>query len=150
MSNGLKVDVSNQKATLSGVLDEHSDLTPLNGLSGAVAINFKEVARVNSCGVREWVNLIAKLQEAQLSYEECPMVVVKQLNSVPDFQGKAKVTSFFAPYFCEDCDAEEVKLLQSSQISGETAPTLNCEKCSKPLNFDAIPAQYFSFLKRAA
>ena len=146
----LKVVSTAGKAELEGVLDENSDLSGLQGLSGDVSINFKQVLRVNSCGVREWVNLITKLQSAKISYEECPIVVVKQLNSVPDFQGKAVVKSFYAPYFCESCDEEAVKLLETSAVSSGSAPELKCEKCGNPMNFDAIPAQYFSFVKRAA
>jgi hypothetical protein len=148
--SSLKITITSGKAMLSGSLDENSDLNTLTTATGPLAINFKDVARVNSCGVREWVNALAKMTAAPVTYEECPLVVVKQLNAVPDFQGKAKVHSFFAPYFCEECDEEAVKLIESGQVSGETAPTQACAACSKPLNFDAIPNQYFSFIKRAA
>jgi hypothetical protein len=148
--SSLKVVVSDGKAVLSGHLDEHSDLSALKSVAGPVVVNFKEVDRVNSCGVREWVNLLAAVDSGKMTYEDCPMVVVKQLNAVPDFQGKAKVTSFQAPYFCEECDSEALKVLQSGEVQGEKAPELKCETCSKPLNFDAIPNQYFSFIKRAA
>jgi hypothetical protein len=145
----LKVSIQGERAQLSGVLDENSDLSSLGGLSGQVAFDFKEVARVNSCGVREWVNLIQKIQGgAQIKYENCPIVVVKQLNAVPDFQGKAKVASFFAPYFCEACDEEAVKLLDTSHVKGDAAPEMKCDSCGGALNFDAIANQYFSFLKR--
>jgi hypothetical protein len=146
----LKITLNGNKAVLSGSLDENSDLTPLTTVTGPLSICFKDVARVNSCGVREWVNALAKIQASPVTYEECPLVVVKQLNAVPDFQGKAKVQNFFAPYFCEECDEEAVKLIESGQVSGDAAPAQSCAACSKPLNFDAIPNQYFSFIKRAA
>lgn len=148
--SSIKTTVSPGKAVLSGFLDENSDLKPLQGLTGPVTVNFKGVSRVNSCGVREWVNLLAKVPGAQLSYEDCPIVVVKQLNAVPDFVGTAKVTTFQAPYFCEKCDEESVQTLQGSQVQGLTAPAMKCPKCTSPMNFDAIPGQYFSFLKRTA
>lgn len=144
----IKINIGNGGAQLSGFLDENSDLKPLATLSGNQVINFKDVSRVNSCGVREWVNLITQISQASLSYEECPIVVVKQLNAVPDFQGKAKVTSFYAPYFCESCDQEAVTLLKTEQVASGTPPEMKCPKCSKPMNFDAIPNQYLSFLKR--
>ena len=56
--SSLKVDIVNGKAVLAGYLDENSDLNTLASASGAISINFKEVSRVNSCGVREWVNLL--------------------------------------------------------------------------------------------
>jgi len=146
--SSLKVEIMSGKAKLSGFLDENSDLAALATTSGELTISFKDVARVNSCGVREWVNILAKMGGTTLKYEECPMIVVKQLNAVPDFQGTAKVTTFDAPYFCEECDEEAIKLLEVSQVKNDTAPEMKCEKCQKPLNFDAIPNQYFSFLKR--
>jgi thiol-disulfide isomerase/thioredoxin len=145
----IKISLANGKAVLSGFLDENSDLKVLESVKGALAINFKDVSRVNSCGVREWVNLIAKIQDASISYDECPIVVVKQLNAVPDFQGKAKVISFYAPYFCESCDKEAVTLLKTEQMAANGAPPeMKCPTCTKPMNFDAIPNQYLSFLKR--
>jgi len=145
----IKVNVTPGKAILSGFLDENSDLKALEAVTGPCSINFKDVARVNSCGVREWVNLINKIPKAELSYDECPIVVVKQLNAVPDFQGKAKIISFYAPYFCEGCDKEAVTLLQTSQVAANgTPPEMKCPTCTKPMNFDAIPNQYLSFLKR--
>lgn len=146
--SSIKTNVSPGKVVLSGFLDENSDLKALHSLTGPVSINFKGVTRVNSCGVREWVNLLAKIPGAQLSYEDCPIVVVKQLNAVPDFVGAAKVTTFQAPYFCEKCDEESVQTLQGSQVQGQAAPPVKCPTCSTPMNFDAIPGQYFSFIKR--
>jgi hypothetical protein len=146
--SSLKVEVAGTKAVLSGYLDENSDLTRLADSPAELTINFKDVTRVNSCGVREWVNLLAKVPNTALKYEECPMIVVKQLNAVPDFQGKAKISTFYAPYFCEECDEEAMRLLDVSQITSDKAPDQACEKCKKPLNFDAIANQYFSFIKR--
>jgi hypothetical protein len=144
----LKIDINGSKAVLSGFLDENSVLTPLTTTGGELTVNFKDVSRVNSCGVREWVNILPKIPAGTLRYEECPLVVVKQLNAVPDFQGKASVVSFFAPYFCEGCDAEAVRLLTTESVVGEKAPELTCDTCKGALNFDAIAGQYFSFIKR--
>lgn len=149
MASALKVQIQGNKASLSGTLDEHALLSTLEPLTGPVVINWKGVNRLNSCGVRDWIILTRKLKGATLTYEECPMVVIKQLNAVPDFQAKAKVSSFFAPYFCEDCDQESLALLQTAQVKDGVAPAVACQTCKKPMNFDAIPNQYFGFMKRA-
>lgn len=146
--SSIKIALAGEKANLSGFLDENSDLKPLKAANGKCTVNFKDVARVNSCGVREWVNLVTSIPAVAFTYEECPIVVVKQLNAVPDFMGKAKVSSFFAPYFCESCDKEAVKLIKTTEIAGDKPPESKCETCGKPMNFDAIPNQYLSFLKR--
>lgn len=147
--SSLKINQANGKTTLAGFLDENSDLKPLEQITGTAVLDFKDVTRVNSCGVREWVNLMAKMSAAEVRYEQCPMVVVKQLNAVPDFVGRAKIGSFFAPYFCEPCDEDDLKLLEAAAVANGQPPTVNCAKCSKPMEFDAVPNQYFSFLKRA-
>jgi hypothetical protein len=146
----LKVEQKNGQIALSGFLDENSALQRLDPLAKLpkILFNFGAVARVNSCGVRDWVNFIAKLTSTEIHYVDCPMVVVKQLNVVPDFQGKAKVDSFFAPYFCESCDQEQLKLLTAASVANGQPPAVNCPTCGKPMGFDAIPNQYFSFLKR--
>lgn len=148
MAATLKAQIAGSKAVLSGTLDEHSQLNQLDALQGAVVINWRGVSRLNSCGVRDWIEWTKKIQSTSLAYEECSMVVVKQLNAVPDFQGKAKVLSFFAPYFCEACDQEAMALLKTEQVKHGHAPQVQCPKCKKPMNFDAIPAQYLGFLKR--
>lgn len=136
---------------LSGYLDENADLSPLKGATGQIRIDFGGVKRVNSCGVRDWVNLLATFDpSSELSYENCSMVVVKQLNAVPDFLGKALVKNFEAPYYCEECDEEAVINIQTDQIQGEVPPTIQCPQCKNDMNFDAIPKQFFDFIKRAS
>lgn len=146
----LKVEQKNGQIALSGFLDENSALPRLEPLAklSKILFNFAAVSRVNSCGVRDWVNFMAKLAASEVHYVDCPMVVVKQLNVVPDFHGKAKIDSFYAPYFCESCDAESLKLLTASAVQNGQPPAVACPTCNKPMGFDAIPNQYFSFLKR--
>jgi thiol-disulfide isomerase/thioredoxin len=148
--SSLKLDIQGGRVALSGILDENSDLKPLRGLTGAVLVNFKDVKRINSCGVREWVNLLGAVPGTQMTYEECPVVIVKQLNAVPDFQGKAKVASFFAPYFCKKCKKQAAKLIQASQVKDGKSEEPKCETCGEQMKFDSVPGQFFSFLKRGA
>ncbi len=146
MSN-LTIDFSNGTAKLSGYIDETADFSVLSGATGKLEVDFKGVTRVNSCGIREWVNALAKIPATEIEYLECPAVVVKQLNAVPDFQGRAKVASFYAPYFCEPCEMEKAVLVKGTAFQG-AGPEFKCPKCGKPMNLDAIPAQYFAFLSR--
>src|SRR6476659_1416516 len=97
--SSLKLDKAGDQIVLSGFLDENSDLKRMETLSGKVMFNMKGLTRVNSCGVRDWVNLLKKLGASQIHYTECPMVVVKQFNAVPAFLANAQVHSFYAPYF---------------------------------------------------
>ncbi len=142
-----QIQKDGNKVILKGVLDEKADLSVLNGLQTGTVICFKEITRINSCGVREWVNLLKRHPGTQLTYTECPIIIVKQLNTVPDFLGTSQVESFFAPYFSEATEKEILLLLQSKEVIGEAPPVRNTD-AGIPLKFDAIPKQYFRFLSR--
>ncbi len=134
--------------TLAGVLDETADLTPIRTAQGEVIIHFKGVTRINSCGVRDWVQALAQAKLTSLVYRECPMPIVKQLNAVPAFLSGATVESILAPYFCESCDKDQLCLLSADEFATGAPPVRACETCQKPMKFDAIPAQYLGFAKR--
>ena len=43
----------------TGEIDEHADFTPLRSrLRGVVGFELGAIRRINSCGVREWVNFV--------------------------------------------------------------------------------------------
>src|SRR5690606_38245911 len=45
-----------------GEIDENVDFTELRrALKGAVDFNLRDIRRINSCGVREWVNFVREL-----------------------------------------------------------------------------------------
>ena len=63
------------------------------------------------------------------------------------FRKGAVINSFYAPYFCEECGKESKVHLESSQVKNRKAPRVKCPNCGKDnMDFDAIEAQYFSFL----
>lgn len=135
-----------------GEIDENADFAELRRrLSGSVVFHLAEVRRMNSCGVREWVNFVRDLPNvAELTFSHCSPAIVTQLNMIYNFRGSARVRSFYAPYVCEECGREEEKLLdvQTQFPTGATSrvPQHTCEKCSKPMDFDDIPERYLSFL----
>lgn len=134
---------------LAGILDENAQLDPIRAAQGAIAIHFRGVTRTNSCGVRDWIQALSQAKVTSIAYRECPMPIVKQLNAVPAFVVSARVESFYAPYFCEPCDQDQLCLLTLEESAGG-APARRCPKCQQPMKFDAIPAQYLAFAKRMA
>lgn len=113
-----------------------------------------EVRRINSCGVREWVNFVRDLPNVtELTFTHCSPAIVTQLNMIFNFRGAAKVRSFFAPYICESCGTEDEKLLdvQSQFSSGQynRVPDFSCEKCGQVMEFDDLPERYLSFLSES-
>jgi anti-anti-sigma regulatory factor len=137
-----------------GEIDENSDLSGLRTrLTGPVVFDLESVDRINSCGVREWVNFVRDIEVETLVFSHCSPSVVTQLNMIYNFRGDAVIRSFYAPYVCEDCDNEIEKLLdvesQFPKGDFDDVPTFVCEKCSNEMEFDDIPERYFSFLKEA-
>lgn len=132
---------------LGGHIDEDSRFDVVNGLSGNIIFNFKDVTLINSLGIRNWVNFIKTLSAKPVFYAECPPLIVRQLNMVPSFMGHAKVLSAFAPYVCDSCDNESAVLLEEKAF-GTLEEVIKCQKCGKEENeLDGHPQQYFAFAK---
>lgn len=133
---------------LAGQLDEKADLAPLApALSGAVELQLAGIQRVNSTGVRTWVNFIHALPSVtELTFSRCSPAIVTQLNTIYNFRGPARVRSLLAPYVCEACGIEETRLLDAAAARGPL-PAFACARCGGPMEFDDLPERYLSFLR---
>src|SRR5258705_297427 len=111
-------DVSYVK--LGGVIDEDNELSDLVDKipSGTAVIDLGEIERINSCGVRDWVNWLSKLESngTRSVLVECSPAIVAQINLVNNFTGSGVVKSFYVPYFCPECDEEKVLLVEASDM----------------------------------
>ena len=139
-----------------GEIDENADFADLRRrLRGQVVFHLAEVRRINSCGVREWVNFVRDLPGVtDLTFTHCSPAIVTQLNMIFNFKGASKIRSFLAPYVCNDCGHEEDKLLdvQTHFPDGEftQVPDFECAKCSSAqMEFDDMPERYLGFLQDA-
>lgn len=136
---------------LKGVIDEDSDFSPILKLKGPIVFNFRFVTAINSCGVRNWVNFLKQISDWEIYYEDCPPLVVRQLNMVPSFVGHAQVISVFGAYVCDVCDAEKMVLIQQERFKKGVVnipEAIECESCKKgEMEFDGQPQQYFSFAR---
>lgn len=134
---------------LIGPIDEDADFKELKGLEQkTISFDFKQVGLINSCGIREWIKFLDSIPEkCTIVYNNCPQIIIEQINMVHGFFRKGSVIkSFYAPYFCDTCNKEEKVHLKTEQIKSKKAPKLECPKCGSSMEFDAIEAQYFSFL----
>lgn len=156
---------------LHGEIDENADFAELRrrlldgGTPRSVVFHLAEVRRINSVGVREWVNFVRELVAApsggrapvsDLTFSHCSPAIVTQLNMIYNFRGQARVRSFLAPYACNRCDHEEEKLLDVAvHFAGSGAqrlrhpPTFACERCAGTMELDDLPERYLSFLADA-
>ena len=132
---------------LRGTIDEDTTFTQMAKLGSSLVFNFKGVTAINSLGVRGWVNFIKDILNVEIMYEECPPLIVRQLNMVPSFKGHATVTSVYVPYVCDNCDTESLALVEKENFAG-ISETIPCESCKKgEMELDGTPEQYFAFQK---
>lgn len=143
-------DVSYVK--LAGVIDEDNELADLVDKipTGTAVIDLGEIERINSCGVRDWVNWLSKLENngTRSVLVECSPSIVAQINLVNNFTGNGTVKSFYVPYFCPECDEEKVLLVEATEMGPppHEPPTCRCDECDLVMDFDDMPDSYFAFL----
>jgi anti-anti-sigma regulatory factor len=137
---------------LGGVIDEDNELGELVEKipTGTAVIDLGEIERINSCGVRDWVNWLSKLEYngTRSVLVECSPAIVAQINLVNNFTGNGVVKSFYVPYFCPECDEEKVLLVEASDMGPppHEPPTCRCDECDLVMDFDDMPDSYFAFL----
>ncbi len=140
---------------LSGVIDEDNKLAELSNQikHDLVVIHLAGIERINSCGVRDWVNWLTGLQKQrkEIFLVECSPAIVAQLNLVNNFTGGSGVVqSFYAPYFCASCSKERTRLLSTDDVAAmdpPKAPPFRCDECDGPMDFDDLEDSYFAFVK---
>lgn len=155
---GMSWEVVDQDGTtwfaIRGEITEGARFAPLLARASAdVAIDLSGVSRINSTGVREWIQFITKLEETalRLRLARCSVPIVQQLNMISNFTGHAMVISAYTPWFCETCDDEYTVLFDLERDPEELlSKSYPCPVCDsdEPMEFDDLPDHYFAFRKR--
>ena len=121
-------------------------------LSPRVIFQLSQIRTLNSSGVRAWVYFMRQFDAvADLSFAECSVPLLDQLNIVPQMMGNARVVSFYAPYYCKSCDEEEACLIDTKThanvLLSRQAPEME-HTCGTVMHFDALEDCYFSQVER--
>lgn len=133
---------------LKGRLTEESDFAPLlRQLKGTVTLNLAGMMRINSSGVRQWVNFMRDVPaDVTVWLDKCPVAFVNQINMISTFLGHAVVRTMFVPCLCPKCESsQEVEV----DVSSGKRPTLAlppCPDCGAPTEADVLEDEYFAFL----
>lgn len=138
---------------LAGAIDEHASLADLaaRARDGRLVLELGGVKFVNSIGMREWLKMQREAVKAQLRVElrQVPEIIVHQLNIMTAARGNAIVTSFYAPYVCDDCDRDDSVLLEVTRHGRDLAqrrvPEVRCT-CGAAMVLSDPPEIYLSFL----
>jgi anti-anti-sigma regulatory factor/DNA-directed RNA polymerase subunit RPC12/RpoP len=139
---------------MSGIIDEDCYLKDVFvEAQDKIAIDLSGITRVNSCGIRTWVNVMEQLtSEKNVIFIECSPVVMRQFNMIANFGGKGIVQSFHVPYFCEHCNKEFEFMAETRDFLSREQPLkvdqYKCSECNRLLVFDDIESKYFNFLSQ--
>lgn len=140
---------------LSGVIDERAEMEGLvaSAPSDVLVVDTSAVIRINSVGVRTWVDWMRPLVRSgqRVVLIDASPAIMDQVNLVRNFAEGAVVHSFIAPYFCDRCDEEiEHRLDTWSLMSGTNGPAVPSFPCGKPAcakTFDDVEDDFLGFLE---
>lgn len=134
---------------LSGIIDEGADLSFFDQLPQNARVNMRGVRRINSFGVRLWIEAVRRIPaHLKLELVECPPSVVDQINMVAGFVGRGRVSSFYAPMVCEKCGLERDQLfLVADYRAAGKLPPVPCPSCGTTMVVDDLEEQYLLFVR---
>ena len=141
---------------IRGEIDEDFDAQQLRqAFTSNVVMHLEDVRSISSCGIREWISFISELPPGtKLEFEQCSIPITRQFGMLSNFRGPGIIKSFYAPYYCDECDEETQRLLTvKSDFTLESAPSgleKRCTECNCQLEFDGVERVYFSFLREMA
>jgi hypothetical protein len=133
---------------LKGDIDERADFSPIwQHDIQALNVDLSEVRRINSVGVRNWMEFVNTLAEKNIEvvFERCSVPIVQQLNMIASFRGRGLVASVFAPYYCSKCDHDHRQLVELNGSVVDLEAKMSCPNCGGPLEFDDIAETYLGF-----
>jgi serine/threonine-protein kinase len=133
---------------LEGEIDETCDLSSVFNRVGNVWLDLGGVSRINSVGIRKWLQA-AKTASSDLLllFERCAPPIVAQINMIPAFAATGQIRSILVPYLCGQCGTEFLESVRIADLD-TLPPERQCGTCFKPLVFDDIVEEYFAFLER--
>ncbi|MEN0058314.1 MAG: hypothetical protein AAGB31_05730 [Bdellovibrio sp.] len=138
---------------MAGTIDEDVDFSQLN-LAGnsAIEMDLNGLKSINSCGIREWIKWMGTSEGASVSFQNCPKVIVDQMNMVDGFlPSNGKVLSFYVPYYNDDSGSEKNVLFRygTEYTEGEVSPPAAVkDEQGQDMEMDVIESKYFKFLKK--
>ena len=150
MHPAMTCEVRGNRLTLTGAIVENANLVRMlvHAKDQRLILDLGGVTFINSLGIRMQQEAAAAKISIELLRVAEP--IVHQLNIMPAARGVSIVTSFFAPYVCDDCDQEHTMLLDvrmhGADLARKRAPVMKCPDCDRSMEFADPPELYFMFL----
>jgi hypothetical protein len=154
-----QADGENLSLNFEGPIDEDVTFPQVDtGNVKKMKINLAAISSINSVGIREWLDWIRPIAEkVSIVLENCPKSMVFQFNMVEGFlPPRATVSSFYVPYFCDQCDLEKNILFTvgkdiavdgaSLKFATTAQVTVACKEAECKVEMDVTEGKYFRFL----
>lgn len=145
------------RLAFSGTIDEDVEFPTVEaGKYKTITLDLTSIKAINSVGIREWLNWIRPLAEkSDFVLENAPKAMVFQFNMVEGFlPPKARVASFFVPFYSESADKEaNILFTVGKEVTASGgAVAINYDPKANgfedDMEMDVTEAKYFQFLKR--
>jgi len=130
--------------TVAGVVSEEARLEVPDARGRRVIIDARGVERMNSMGVRNWIDFIDSLQQQtpEIIIRHLPPVMVSQASMITTFIGRSRVESFLSPWYCPRC---ENTLEQLHAFTDDLPHSIQCPKCRSAMELDWDRDAYLAF-----
>jgi len=141
-----------QRVVLHQRLDEHSSFEGLvEQLEKKNLFDLRHLSHITSQGILHWVNFLRQIpSEVDYCFCNCSVPFCTQAAYLPGMLGRGRLLSFFAPYFCPDCDHEMEQELVVAHLGDPRAPTLppvTCLICGTTMELDTTPESFLAMLQ---
>ncbi len=134
---------------LAGTIDEDADLSFLTGLKASARLILRDIHRINSFGVRSWIEAIRNIPaQAELEFVDCPPPLVDQIRLIHGFLGHGTLKSFGVAYLCDACGHEEDHFLAVEDCVGRESVLSSrpCPRCDSVMEADHLESLVRDFL----
>ncbi len=154
----LQVSVETKDQTsymyLSGPMDDQAAKVlseALPKLTKQVVVNFKAVEYFNSLGIRTWVNFLRSLLDGRkVSYEDCTMDFIQQINMIPALSKGVEILSFGADFCCRSCGFEQSMSFRCDvgrKALLDLVEHQTCRQCKGSTYLEEEPETFLFFMK---
>ena len=150
MAAALTWTTQGDRIRLVGRIDENADLAALAAAipPDGATLDLGGLTRINSIGVREWMDFVTGLAPRKVRLERCAPVFVEQLNAIANFTGGAELLSVLASFECEnDGDVTNVEVTIDDARQQKLPAPPACNKCGAIMIPAQEDAQYYRFLR---
>ncbi len=139
------------KLEMAGHIDENSTFPDIQSTKKSIIeIDLGGIKALNSLGIRSWIKWINGNSKVDFVFENCPKVVVDHCNMISSFlPKKAKVKSFFVPYYSQESGEERNVLLRYGVDYDDKevrTPKGIVDSLNNPMEIEFVESKYYKFL----